>query len=332
MKRPVVLVLAGLLILLAVGVAVVRLAFTAPSNSPGGVVLLRPGRGAVGVSRDLYHAGIIRNRVAFVAFARLTGADRDLRAGRYQIPPAQSLRDLIALLRAGPNLVERVTIVEGSRATEIAGLLAATVGVDSSSFMKLVQDPASPQKFDTPGPTLEGYLFPNTYELPWGASAEDAVALLVKEYRKAFGGFAARAESLNMTEREVITLASIVEAETGIPEERPRVAAVFHNRLREGWKLEADPTVRYACGNRSDGISRADLEFDSPYNSYLYYGLPPGPIGNPGKDAIVAALYPSANCADFFFVATGSGGHHFSRTLDEHNAAKARAKRNAGVD
>lgn len=332
MKRPLLFALLGGILVLATGVATARLAFVAPSKSPGGVVLLRPGRGAVGVARDLYHAGIIRNRVAFVAFARLTGADRELRAGRYHVPPAQSLRDLIALLRAGPNLVERVTIVEGSRADEIARLLAAAVGVDSSSFMRIVRDPASPARLGTPGPTLEGYLFPETYELTWGVSAEEVVAMLVKEYRKAFAGFAARAESLSMSEREIITLASIVEAETGIPEERPRVAAVFHNRLRAGWKLEADPTVRYASGNPNGAISRADLEFDSPYNSYLYAGLPPGPIGNPGADAIVAALYPSPDCTDFFFVATGSGGHYFSRTLDEHNAAKARARRKGEED
>lgn len=305
----------------------VRLAFTAPSDSPGGVVMLRAGRGAGGVARDLHRAGIIGNRVAFVAFARLTGADRDLRAGRYRIPPAQSLRELIALLRKGPNLVERVTIVEGSRADQIAGLLSAAVGVDSSDFMRIVLDPASSERFVTPGPTLEGYLFPNTYELQWGASAEDVISTLVREYRKAIIPFAARAESLRMSEREIVTLASIVEAETGLPEERPRVAAVFHNRLREEWKLEADPTVRYASGNQSGGITRADLEFDSPYNSYLYRGLPPGPIGNPGKESIVAALYPDEACDDFFFVATGSGGHYFSRTLAEHNAAKARARR-----
>lgn len=332
MKRPLLLALIGGAIVVATGVATVRLAFVAPSKSPGGVVLLRPGQGAVGVARDLHRAGIIQNRVAFVAFARLTGADRDLRAGRYDIPPAQSLRDLIAMLRAGPNIAERVTIVEGSRADEIARLLATTVGVDSASFMRIVHDPSSPSKFGTPGPTLEGYLFPDTYELTWGLTAEEVVTALVKEYRKAFSGLSARADSMNLTEREVVTLASIIEAETGIPDERPRVAAVFHNRLRAGWKLEADPTVRYASGNSYGEISRADLEFDSPYNSYLYGGLPPGPIGNPGRDALVAAVYPSPGCADFFFVATGEGGHYFSRTLDEHNAAKARAKRNGTHD
>lgn len=312
------------LALLAIGLLL--LAYLSPMESPGGVVTVQPGNGAAGVASSLSREGLLRYPTAFILFARLTGTDRALQAGRYAVPGSPSIRSLIELLEGGPNLLERVTIPEGSRAKEIAGILAKSAGVDSSAFIALVNDPATPERFGAPGPSLEGYLFPDTYEVPWGIEAAEAASLLVAEYRSVMTpAWIARAESLGYDEREVIVLASIVEAETGVPEERARVSAVFHNRLRDGWKLEADPTVRHATGNFNGGILKSELEFDSPYNTYVYAGLPPGPIGSPGRAAIEAALYPIES-REYFFVATGGGGHAFSRTLAQHNRARALAR------
>jgi UPF0755 protein len=322
------LALVGVVLLGLIGCAAVGLlAYVGPMNTPGGVIRLHEGEGAEAVAATLERAGLVASRRAFVVCARLTGEDRKLRAGRYLIPPGQSIRSLLALLSAGPNLRELFTIREGARAEEIGNALHLATGVDSTAFMKIVLDPASPARFSVAGPTLEGYLFPETYELPWGLTAEEAITIFVKEYHEAIAGLGARSDSLGLSERQVVTLASIIEAETGVPEERARVAAVFHNRLREGWKLEADPTVRYATRNQDSSLTITDLQNESPYNTYVHPGLPPGPICSPGRAALDAALYPIVPSEEFFFVATGEGGHHFSRTIDEHNAAKALAKR-----
>jgi UPF0755 protein len=323
----VVVLLAG--VLGAAGIA--WLAYVSPMGGQGGTVILKAGDDAERVAATLSRSGFVKSRRAFVIFARLAGTDRSLRAGRYAIPPGQSIRSLLTLLREGPNVDEHVTIPEGASARDIVRILWESAGVDSAQLEAIVQDASTASRFAVPGPTLEGYLFPDTYEIPWGMTPQEATALLVKQYRKAVTPeIVARAESLGLNERELITMASIVEAETGVPEERARVAAVFHNRLRSGWKLEADPTVRYATGNMDSALTRADLEVDSPYNTYLYPGLPPGPIGSPGLASIEAVLAPLHPCPDFFFVATGDGGHHFSRTIEEHNLAKARFRRRNG--
>jgi UPF0755 protein len=315
----------GLALLVA---ALIRAAYVGPTGSPGGTVVLSQGRGAPGVAAQLARSGVLQNPRTFVLFARLSGADRELKAGRYAVPESVSIKSLIALLRAGPNVSERVLIPEGSGARAIAQILAARAGVDTAAFLDIVLDAESPARHGVPGPTLEGYLFPETYDIPWGAGAADVVEMLVAEYREVMTPErVARAESLGLDERELVTLASIVEAETGIAEERSRVAAVFHNRLRDGWKLDADPTVRFATGKITDDLTKADLEHASPYNTYVHGGLPPGPICNPGKAALDATLNPSVGCRDYFFVARGDGGHTFSRTIGEHNRARAEARR-----
>jgi len=303
-------------------------AYRGPMRTPGGVVLLRAGIGARGVAEELAVTGLVSHPRLFLLFARLEKVDRHLRAGRYAIPPNPSIESLLALLREGPNVRERVTIPEGSRDDQIAGVLARTAGVDSTEFLRIVRDGASPPRYGVPGPTLEGYLFPETYEFPWGTPGAEVVSFLIVQYHKVMiPAFRARAESLGIAEQDVVTLASIIEAETSLPEERPRVSAVYHNRLRAGWNLEADPTVRYATGNDSGEITAGQLEWDSPYNTYRYPGLPPGPIGNPGEASLIAALFPQEGCEDFFFVANGEGGHTFSKTAEEHSRAVAALRR-----
>lgn len=313
---------------LVAAVLVLRDAYHGPMSTRGAVVLLRPGTGARGVAAQLAEQGVLEYPRLFLLFARLTEVDRQLRAGRYAVPANVSIRSLLRLLREGPNLRERVTIPEGSRARAIGGILRRAADVDSVEFVTLALDPGAAGHFGVPGPTLEGYLFPETYEFSFGVAPREAAALLVAQYRSVMTpALVARAESLGLSERDVVTLASIIEAETAIPEERPRVAAVYLNRLRRGWRLEADPTVRYATGSDTAAISAEDLACDSPYNTYRIAGLPPGPIGNPGRASILAALYPSERCEDLFFVANGEGGHTFSRTADEHARAVAAFRR-----
>jgi len=171
-------------------------------------------------------------------------------------------------------------------------------------------------------PSLEGYLFPDTYLVPYGARARDAVDMMLSRMDRVFGdSLFARAAQQGMTPNQVLTLASIVEAEARVPDERPRVAAVYRNRLRRGMRLEADPTVAYAMGGYRGRLLYADLEVDSPYNTYRKAGLPPGPICSPGEAAIHAALYPAPDTSSLYFVARGDGSHIFTRTLREHLAA-----------
>lgn len=318
------MVLAALVSLPVVLVALLVSAYFTPMRTPGGIVLVRPGMGARAVAVELAREGLLSHPRAFLLFARVRDVDRDLRAGRYLIPANLSIRELLSLLSAGPNLRERVTIPEGSRAEDIAGLLSRVAAVDSAAFIALVRDTSAALRLGVPGPTLEGYLFPETYEFSWGVAPDEAASIMVAEYRLVVTpAFCARAESLGLGERGAVTLASIIEAETGRPDERARVSAVYHNRLRAGWSLEADPTVRYATGNFNGDITVDDLAHVSPYNTYRWPGLPPGPIGNPGRASLLAALYPLERNSEFFFVAGGDGGHIFSRTAAEHARAKA---------
>jgi UPF0755 protein len=330
LKRAAVAAILIAIPILALGLVVN--AFRGPMESTGGVILVRHGIGARGVANELVARGILSRPRLFLLAARLAKVDRRLQAGRYAIPPNTSIASLLELLRAGPNVRETVTIPEGSRDDQIAGALERAAEVDSAAFLAIVRNASSPARFHVPGPTLQGYLFPETYEIPWGISAEEAVGILVEQYHAVVTReMMARAESLGLGERGLVTLASIIEAETPVPEERPRVSAVFHNRLRAGWNLEADPTVRYATGNEAEEISVHDLVFDSPYNTYRYPGLPPGPIGNPGRASLMAALFPVEGSEEFFFVASGDGGHVFSTTARDHaRAVAAYRKRNAG--
>jgi UPF0755 protein len=177
-------------------------------------------------------------------------------------------------------------------------------------------------------PSLEGYLFPDTYRFRLGTTAREAIVKMVAETERIFDlRRRGRADSIGMTVLEVLTLASIVEAEAMIDRERPRIAAVYHNRLEHGWRLEADPTVRYAMGNYRRKLYYGDLDVDSPYNTYRNTGLPPGPICSPGLSSIDAVLYPRPDTHDFFFVSNGDGTHSFSRTFDEHIRARNRVAR-----
>jgi UPF0755 protein len=259
---------------------------------------------------------------------RLGGADRRIQAGVFRIVPGTPGGRILRLLQTGPNEVIRITIPEGLRLEEAAKILSAELGVPSEEFVRAAVDPSFVESLGVPGPTLEGYLFPDTYFFFANDRPQRVLGRMVETWRNVFeGAEGASAAALGLTPREAITLASIIESEAVVPEERARISAVYHNRMRLGWKLQADPTVQYALGTR-ERLLLEDLEVDSPYNTYLHEGLPPGPICSPGRGSIEAALHPEAGSRELYFVATGrEGTHAFSSSLAEHGKAKREARR-----
>ncbi len=279
------------------------------------------------IATDLKQHGVIRSATKFTLAVRLLRLTESLQAGTYEFGPRVSELDVLMALRYGEVAGRRVTIPEGYRASQVAALLESVLDIDSGEFMELVHDPDVMNQLGVSAPSLEGYLHPDTYNLRLDTSAREAINIMVGETMRFMDArLVARADSLSMTVHEVLTLASIVEAEALYNSERPRISAVYHNRLKAGWKLEADPTVRYALGTFRRRLYYKDLDVDSPYNTYRYAGLPPGPICNPGNASIMATLYPAKDCDDFFFVANGDGTHTFSRTFAEHVKAKERAR------
>jgi UPF0755 protein len=276
-----------------------------------------------GIASILDDAGLVTDRPKFVLAARLLGLAGRLQAGTYEFGPRFSQMEILSALKYGEVAGRHVTVPEGYRASEVAALLQKTVGIDAAEFMDLVYDPAVLAELGVSAPSLEGHLHPDTYRIRLDASPRSVVDMMVGETLRVFDARrSARADSLGMTVNEVLTLASIIEAEAMIDRERPMISAVYHNRLEHGWRLEADPTVRYALGKYHRKLYFKDLQFDSPYNTYRVSGLPPGPICNPGTASIDAALYPTPGSRDFFFVSNGDGTHTFSRTFAEHVRAK----------
>lgn len=289
------------------------------------VVEIPEGATVRGIASILERAGIVAEPDEFVLAARLLGFTDKLQAGSYEFGPRFSELEVLTALRHGEVAGRRVTIPEGYRASQIALLLESEVGMDATEFLRLVHDPDFIGKMGVSAPSLEGYLHPDTYRLRLDATPAGVIETMVYETKRFFDKrMVARAESLGMTVHEVLTLASIIEAEAMFDSERSRISAVYHNRLNHGWRLEADPTVRYAIGNYERKLYYGDLEIDSPYNTYRHAGLPPGPICNPGRASVMAALYPLPGCDEFFFVANGDGTHTFSRTFAEHVRARRR--------
>jgi UPF0755 protein len=281
------------------------------------------------VTDTLSQRGIIRAAPLFKVYARLRGATASAQPGTYAFRPGTSWSEILDDLRAGRVLTARLVIPEAWDLRGIAPRIAALTGSDEDSIMYLLTDTAVANRFDVPGPTLEGYLYPATYTFPVQAPVDSIIGRMVATYRRVWTPERrARADSMGLSEREVVTLASIIEKEARRREEMPTISGVYHNRLRRNWRLEADPTVQYALGEHQARLLYAHIDetADNPYNTYRIFGLPPGPIGSPSAMGIDAALQPAA--VDYmFFVARPDGSHIFTRTLDEHNRARAAVRR-----
>jgi UPF0755 protein len=324
--------IAALIVLAAAGTAaVLREVGAGPSRKAAGAepvfFAIRSGESFSSVARRLGESHLVDHPRALEIYAWTRGSDRRIKAGTYQLTGVETPKEILAKLVSGDVFRVSVTIPEGFMHTQIAGALAAA-GIDSAAFAALAFDGEARKALESEGPSLEGYLFPDTYLIPVGMTPLEAAAMMRSRLEEVFDAkMDRRARELSMTRHQALTLASIVQAEARLSAEMPLVSAVYHNRLRRGIRLEADPTVAYAMGGYRGRLYYKDLEIDSPFNTYKHAGLPPGPICAPGKAAIDAALYPDAKCRAVYFVAKGDGGHIFSLTLDEHLAAVESVKR-----
>jgi len=287
------------------------------------------GAGFAEVTDTLLARGLIGSRRVFGLRARMSGADREIRSGRYQVAEGIGAGPLLEVLTRGQVVTVSVTIPEGFTLRQMAPRLAEITGDDPDGVLARLTDDSAHVRWGLPGPGLEGYLFPETYRFAEGSSLETVVGEMVGTY-KAFWTPERRAllDSAGWSEHEIVTLASIVEAEATYDDEMPTIASVYRNRVDDNWLLQADPTVLYALGGTRERLLFAmiDSVADSPYNTYTQPGLPPGPIGAPGALALAAALDP-AETDFYYFVADARGRHVFTRTLAEHNAAAAEYRR-----
>lgn len=270
---------------------------------------------------SLARRGVIHFPRAFRAYASLLKRDRSIRAGTYEFRSAQGWNEILDMLAAGRGLVHTFTIPEGYSLSAIAPIIAKSLEVPIESVEVAVRDTGLRHRLDIPTPTLEGYLFPDTYTFAPGASAREAVETMVERFEAIWQpSWDSVARAMAFTRNDVMALAAIIEKEARLPEERPVISAVYHNRLKIGMRLQADPTVQYALGRHVERVLFKDLEIDSRYNTYRYAGLPPGPIASPGAASIEAALFP-ANVPYLYFVAHPDGHHEFRRTFKEHTEA-----------
>ena len=285
-------------------------------------VEIPPGAGPASIGRRLAQTGVIRDQLSFrIALAR-SGQARRLQAGEYRFDRPMTTREVIDKIARGDVFLRPVTFREGLTVRQMAEIYERDGGGSKAEFLRAAENASLIHDIDPSAPDLEGYLFPDTYTLPRRTTADQLVQRMVTAFRDVMTpDLVQRAAARGMSVRELMTLASLVEKETAKPGERPIVAAVYTNRLKIGMGMQCDPTVIYAlerAGKYDGNLTRENLQFDSPYNTYRYAGLPPGPIAAPGRASIEAAASP-AEVPYLYFVSRNDGSHVFSATLDEHN-------------
>jgi len=286
------------------------------------IVEISSGESTGAIGRRLIAAGVVRDTLTFRVALRLSGADRRLQAGEYRFEQPMSAVDVVGKIARGEVDLLPLTFPEGLTVAEMSKIFEASGRGTARSFVDAARDPSLVRAIDPQARDLEGYLFPDTYALPRRADAARVVHVMATRFLQVLTPeLRTAAEGRGLSVRQLVTLASIIEKETARADERPLVAAVYSNRLKIGMGLQCDPTVIYALqlAGRFDGnLRRDDLAFDSPYNTYKYAGLPPGPIAAPGKGSLEAAARP-ADASYLYFVSRNDGSHEFARTLEEHN-------------
>ena len=291
-----------------------------PHGAPTRVIV--PRGASFGQAADsLARTGIVGSPRLFRLYGRFTGGDRNIKPGTYLLKHGTPWKDIVSALNGGHGLVNTITIPEGYTVAEITPRLARTLRVPAESVQAAVRDTALLARLDVPNPTLEGYMFPDTYAFPIGTTARQAVQEMVYAFERRWKPeWDSSLVDLKINRNDLVTMASIVEKEARVPEERPVIAAVYYNRLRRGMLLQADPTIQYALGHHVGRVLYKDLAIESPYNTYTHKGLPPGPVASPGAASLAAAANP-ANVPYLYFVATADGHHEFRMTLEEHTNA-----------
>jgi UPF0755 protein len=302
------------------------------SDAPQPLVVAQ-GAGVLDIGRQLQQLGLVRHPEVFRIYVVSRGQTGRLRAGEYSLEGRMSLEQIVDKMVRGDVVRHTVTFPEGTSLEDMARL-AAVKGIPADAFLAAARNPAPIQDLDADAKDLEGYLFPDTYDIPRGPDpAGQLVARMIRRFRAVIGPEMPAIAQSGRTLRQVVTLASIVETETARPEERPRVAAVFLNRLQKRMPLQTDPTVIYAlrkAGTYDGNIRRGDLDVDSPYNTYRFPGLPPGPIASPGRASLQAAVHP-AQTRELYFVSRNDGSHQFSETLAEHERWVTQYQRHRGA-
>jgi UPF0755 protein len=290
-------------------------------------IRITPGAYLSDVQKMLVDQGVLKHPRIFRWVAVLTGKDKRVQAGRYVFLDGMSISRMLHKLSHAEFEITHLTVPEGLMLREIAAVVERDVEIDSAAFYAQATDPGFLRQLGIVAPSLEGYLFPDTYNLSWPISSRDLARQMVNRFREVYDAEVANyANAAGLSINEIVTLASIVQAEARDVSEMRRISAVYHNRLRLGLRLEADPTVAYALGGVRRGLHYSDLRVESSYNTYRSRGLPAGPICSPGLAALIAAVRPLEGCEDLYFVAAGDGTHIFSKTHEEHMKAKRYAK------
>jgi len=322
------LLIAGLLILLlpVAGLTLHVVRFTVTPVTPAGPTTLsiRSGSSLNQVARQLEVSGVVSSALYTRLLARLRGQAQLIQAGDYAFNDPATPLEILDRLVHGDVIRMQITIPEGFTLAQIAARTDSVLPGQGEPLRKLAHDPAFIAACGLPADSLEGYLFPETYTVTAGTTAGELLRQMLNQFERHWTpALQSAAQELKMSRHQLVTLASIIQKEAGNRDEMPLIAAVFHNRLRRGMLLQADPTVIYGIADFDGNLTRRHLETVTPYNTYRVRGLPPGPIASPGQDALQAAAFPAQ--ADYlYFVATGDGTHHFSATLKEHNQAVKR--------
>lgn len=322
-KKLIAFIAAGTLFIIATCVIVgLGVYYTGPVQENGKEqrIIIKEGMSLKEISRELENKGLIKSSTAFILWARAMDYSRMIKAGEYSLNPAMPPKRIMEMLTRGVLVNHTVTIPEGFSIEQIADVLASRDLINRESFLNYALSDGINKRYGILCPVIEGYLYPDTYQFAKGLKAQSIIDVMVKRFREVIEPLNESIALSGMTLHEVVTLASIIEKETGKAEERPVIASVFLNRLKKNMRLESDPTVIYGIKDFSGNIKKRDLSMRTPYNTYVIKGLPPGPIASPGLDSIKAVLYP-AETDYLFFVSKNDGSHYFSRNLREHNRA-----------
>jgi UPF0755 protein len=309
--------LLGLSLLMGLGYSLISPAKKGGSDQ---IFFVRDGMTFKQVTLALEREELVRSRYPLLLWARVMGAGRGIKAGEYRLNPGMSPLAILAVLSKGAVILHPITLPEGLTKLQIGQLLSERGLVDKERFLSLTEDPEVAARYGIRGATLEGFLFPDTYHFSRGLSPEFILDVLVRRFQEVVPPRIKEGPETGLNLEQIVTLASIVEKETGLAEERPLVASVFLNRLERGMRLGSDPTVIYGIKDFDGRLRRKDLTESTPYNTYVNLGLPPGPIASPGLDSIMAVLYP-AKSDYLYFVSKNDGSHYFSKTYAEHNRA-----------
>jgi UPF0755 protein len=320
MKKNIIIILCGV-ILSYLAYIVIELLVPLPIGNKNIEIKIPEGATFRHAIEILSQEKLTRDKNLFLFIGIMSGLDRKIRAGYYSITGSLSPFDIFKMLKSGQIIEYEITILEGDSLREISEKLSEKGIINEKDFMALSSDEDFLASYNIDAPTFEGYLFPDTYKIPKGIDPDDAIGMMINRMREKFSAkLYARASELGLSEREALTLASIIEKEAVKDEERPLISAVYHNRLKKGIRLQADPTCIYGVKSSGEKITEKDIRRKTRYNTYFIKGLPPGPICSPGIKSIIAALYP-ADMPYIYFVSNDDGSHHFSVTAEEHLVA-----------